>query len=49
MRKHLAWYTKNLKDSSKIRQQINTIDDKNELIKFILTRFFRCYFFDFLN
>ena len=33
MRKHLAWYTKNLKDSSKIRQQINTIEDKNELIK----------------
>lgn len=33
MRKHLAWYTKNLKDSSKIRQEINTIDTKKELIK----------------
>ena len=32
MRKHLAYYTKNLKDSSKIRQQINSIEDKNILI-----------------
>ena len=32
MRKHLAWYTKNLKDSSQVRQKINTINDKAELI-----------------
>ena len=32
MRKHLAWYTKNLKDSSQLRQKINTINDKAELL-----------------
>lgn len=32
MRKHLAWYTKNLKDSSKIRQKINIINSKDELL-----------------
>ena len=32
MRKHLAWYTKNLKDSSQVRQKINTINDKAELL-----------------
>ena len=32
MRKHLAWYTKNLKDSSQVRQKINTINDKTELL-----------------
>lgn len=32
MRKHLSWYVKNLKDSSKIRDRINKIEDLNELI-----------------
>lgn len=32
MRKHLAWYTKNLKDSSQVRQRINTINEKKELL-----------------
>lgn len=32
MRKHLAWYTKGLKESSAIRQKINMIDKKDELI-----------------
>ena len=40
MRKHLAWYTKNLKDSSKIRQEINTIDTKKELIKSLQNYFY---------
>ena len=33
MRKHLAWYTKNLKDSSSVRQKINQINNKNELLE----------------
>lgn len=33
MRKHIAWYTKNLKDSSQIRQKVNTINNKDELLK----------------
>lgn len=33
MRKHIAWYTKNLKDSSQIRQKVNTITSKDELLK----------------
>lgn len=32
MRKHICWYIKNLKDSSRIREQINKIEDSNELI-----------------
>lgn len=32
MRKHLIWYVKNLKDSSKIREKINTIESKDEMI-----------------
>lgn len=31
MRKHLCWYIKNLKDSSKIREEINRIESKEEL------------------
>lgn len=33
MRKHIAWYTKGLKNSSSIRNYINTIMETNELIK----------------
>ena len=32
MRKHICWYLKNLKDSSKVREQVNKIEDTNELI-----------------
>ena len=32
MRKHICWYIKNLKDSSKIREQVNKIEDSSELI-----------------
>lgn len=32
MRKHICWYIKNLKESSKIREKINKIEDVNELI-----------------
>lgn len=33
MRKHIAWYTKNMADSSEFRNEINKIEDKDELIK----------------
>lgn len=33
MRKHISWYTKGLKNSSVIRNYINTITSKEELIK----------------
>ena len=33
MRKHIAWYTKNLKNSSEFRNSINKIESKSELIK----------------
>ena len=39
MRKHLAYYTKGLKDSSHIRSFINTIQTKDELIN-TLTEYF---------
>lgn len=32
MRKHISWYIKNLKDSSKIREKINTLESKQEVI-----------------
>lgn len=32
MRKHIAWYTKNLKNSSEFRNSINKIETKEELI-----------------
>lgn len=32
LRKHIAWYTKNMKNSSEFRNYINTIEDKDELI-----------------
>ena len=33
LRKHIAWYTKNLKNSSEFRSSINNIETKEELIK----------------
>ena len=33
LRKHIAWYTKNLKNSSEFRNSINKIEDKDELLK----------------
>lgn len=32
LRKHIAWYTKNLKNSSEFRNSINTIEDRQELL-----------------
>ena len=32
MRKHICWYIKNLKESSKFREKVNRIEDVNELI-----------------
>lgn len=32
MRKHISWYIKNLKDSSKVREKINTLESKKEVI-----------------
>lgn len=32
MRKHISWYIKNLKDSSKVREKINTLESKQEVI-----------------
>ena len=33
LRKHIAWYTKNLKNSSEFRKSINMIETKEQLIK----------------
>ena len=33
LRKHIAWYTKNLKNASEFRNNINKIETQNELIK----------------
>lgn len=35
MRKHISWYTKNMKDSSSFRNKINHIDDKETLMQVI--------------
>ena len=40
MRKHLAYYTKGLKNGSVIRSKINTIENKLELIDY-LTEYFK--------
>lgn len=39
MRKHLAYYTKGLKNSSAIRSKINTIESKDKLVH-ALTEYF---------
>jgi tRNA-dihydrouridine synthase B len=35
MRKHISGYTKNLPNSSKFREEMNKIENKNELISYI--------------
>lgn len=40
MRKHIAWYTKNMKDSSVFRNEINHIENKDELMKKIQEYFY---------
>lgn len=40
MRKHISWYIKNCKDATKIREKINTIEEKQELID-CLTEYFK--------
>lgn len=39
MRKHIAWYTKGMQNSTAIRNYINIIESKKELIK-ALTEYF---------
>ena len=39
MRKHIGWYIKNLKNASKIRGFINTIDNKDDLEKYLIEYF----------
>ena len=43
-RKHIAWYTKNLKNSSAFRSKVNTIDTKQELLNLLNE-----YFIDLKN
>lgn len=40
MRKQLSWYIKNLKDSSQMRQKINTLESKEQIIN-ELTEYFK--------
>lgn len=35
LRKHIAWYTKNLKNSSEFRSKMNTIETKKELLEML--------------
>ena len=35
MRKHIAWYTKNMPNSSEFRCEINKIEDKDKLINLV--------------
>lgn len=39
MRKHICWYLKNLKDSSKIREQINKLESQKE-VEIVLQKYF---------
>ena len=39
MRKHIAWYVKGLPESTKIREQVNTIKTQQEIID-CLTEYF---------
>jgi len=41
MRKHISGYTKNLSNSSKFREEMNKIEDKDELVKYI-TEYLSC-------
>lgn len=33
MRKHIAWYTKNMQNASEFRNEVNKIENKDELIQ----------------
>lgn len=35
LRKHISWYTKNLKNSSVFRSKVNNVETKNELLKLV--------------
>ena len=35
MRKHIAWYTKNMPNSSEFRCEINKIEDKEQLMEIV--------------
>ncbi len=39
MRKHISWYTKGMPNSSEVRNYINKIENKEELVK-ALTEYF---------
>ena len=39
MRKHICWYLKNLENSSRIRDHINKIENKQELIDCLIEYF----------
>ena len=39
MRKHICWYLKNLKDSTKVRQEVNRLETKQEVVT-CLTEYF---------
>ena len=41
MRKHIAWYTKNMPNSSEFRCEINKIEDKEQLMKTVEDYFLR--------
>ena len=40
LRKHISWYTKNLKNSSAFRSKVNNIESKDELIE-LVNEYFR--------
>ncbi len=40
MRKHICWYLKNLKDSSKVRQVVNQLESQEEVIE-VLEEYFK--------
>ena len=40
MRKHIAWYLKNMKDATKLREKINKINKVDEL-EACLTEYFK--------
>lgn len=39
MRKHICWYLKNLKDSSKVREEINKLETKKEVEERLINYF----------
>ena len=45
MRKHIAWYTKNMPNSSEFRCKINKIEDKERLMT-VVEQYFRNDIFD---